>query len=515
MAPRRRRPGWAARCTMPTGRPPRSAGWASSPARSAPRSPSRTEHASLRSVGVFTNRPLLGAIGIALAFAAAVIYLPPLHALFGTEALSPSQVAMVAPFPFIVWGADEIRRWLRRRAHHELGDQDDAHAMSMAPTYTDRDRELDLRWWAAANYLTVAQIYLKSNPLLREPLTVDDIKPRLLGHWGTSPGLSMIYTLLNRLIRDTGTDCIYVTGPGHGGPALLANAYLEGTYSEIYPHVSLGPGRADRAGAAVLHPRRRAQPRQRADAGQHPRGRRTRLRARPRRRRRVRPPRPAGGLRGRRRRGRDRAAGRVVEDPRVPQRPPRRRGAADPAPQRLQDLRAHRARPGRRRRRRRPARRAGLGPGRGRRRRPGHGVHRPAPRAGRRARPDPARSSSRPAPAGATHAGPARWPAIILRTPKGWTGPDVVDGVQIEGTFRAHQVPLSAGAGEPGAPAAAGAVAALLPPRTTLFDARRPARPGAGRARPGRGQADVGHARTPTAAGCCARSTSRRWTATP
>jgi xylulose-5-phosphate/fructose-6-phosphate phosphoketolase len=79
-------------------------------------------------------------------------------------------------------------------------------------TYSEADRDLDLRWWAAANYLTVAQIYLKSNPLLREPLTVADIKPRLLGHWGTSPGLSMIYTLLNRLIRATDADCIYVTG---------------------------------------------------------------------------------------------------------------------------------------------------------------------------------------------------------------------------------------------------------------------------------------------------------------
>ncbi|GAA3885474.1 phosphoketolase family protein [Saccharothrix violaceirubra] len=98
--------------------------------------------------------------------------------------------------------------------------------------------ERDLRWWAAANYLTVAQIYLRDNPLLRDELTAGHIKPRLLGHWGTSPGLSMIYTVLNRLIRETGQDCLYVTGPGHGGPALVANAYLEGTYSEIYPEVS-------------------------------------------------------------------------------------------------------------------------------------------------------------------------------------------------------------------------------------------------------------------------------------
>ena len=98
--------------------------------------------------------------------------------------------------------------------------------------------ELILRWWDAANYLTVAQIYLAENPLLREPLRPEHIKPRLLGHWGTSPGLSLIYVQLNRLIRKTGQDVLYVTGPGHGGPAIVANVYLEGTYSEIYPEVS-------------------------------------------------------------------------------------------------------------------------------------------------------------------------------------------------------------------------------------------------------------------------------------
>src|SRR6478672_1305756 len=104
--------------------------------------------------------------------------------------------------------------------------------------YSDSELDLDLRWWAAANYLTVAQIYLQDNTLLREPLRPEHIKPRLLGHWGTSPGLSMIYALLNRLIRRTDTDCLYVTGPGHGGPALVAATYLEGTYSEVYPGVS-------------------------------------------------------------------------------------------------------------------------------------------------------------------------------------------------------------------------------------------------------------------------------------
>src|ERR1044072_1196101 len=106
-----------------------------------------------------------------------------------------------------------------------------------APPYETADLELDLRWWAAANYLTVGQIYLRDNALLREPLTLAHTKPRLLGHWGTSPGLSMIYALLNRRIRETDTDWLYVTGPGHGGPALVAAAWLEGTYTEVYPQV--------------------------------------------------------------------------------------------------------------------------------------------------------------------------------------------------------------------------------------------------------------------------------------
>src|ERR1019366_8713101 len=93
------------------------------------------------------------------------------------------------------------------------------------------------RSWQAANYLTIGQIYLKENPLLREPLRPEHIKPRLLGHWGTSPGLSFIYVHLNRLIQDHDLDMIYMSGPGHGGPAILANVYLEGTYSEIYPHI--------------------------------------------------------------------------------------------------------------------------------------------------------------------------------------------------------------------------------------------------------------------------------------
>jgi len=94
------------------------------------------------------------------------------------------------------------------------------------------------RYWSAANYLTIGQIYLQDNPLLREPLRPEHIKPRLLGHWGTSPGLSFIYVHLNRLIQEHDVDMIYLTGPGHGGPALLANVYLEGTYTEIYPDIT-------------------------------------------------------------------------------------------------------------------------------------------------------------------------------------------------------------------------------------------------------------------------------------
>ncbi len=93
-------------------------------------------------------------------------------------------------------------------------------------------------WWRANNYLTVGQIYLMANPLLREPLADDDIKPRLLGHWGTSPGLSFIYAHASRLIKATGQEMIYLAGPGHGGPALVAASYLEGSYTEKFPAIT-------------------------------------------------------------------------------------------------------------------------------------------------------------------------------------------------------------------------------------------------------------------------------------
>jgi xylulose-5-phosphate/fructose-6-phosphate phosphoketolase len=307
--------------------------------------------------------------------------------------------------------------------------------------YQDSDRELDLRWWAAANYLTVAQIYLKSNPLLREPLTVENIKPRLLGHWGTSPGLSMIYTLLNRLIRDRGVDCLYVTGPGHGGPALVANAYLEGTYSEIYPQVStdvtglarlvrqfstpggipshvsvqtpgsiheggeLGYALAHAAGAAFDHPELvvacvvgdgEAETGPLAASWKIP----AFLNAR-----------------------RDGAVlpilhlnGYKISGPTV-------LGRAEDA-----DVIGLLAAQGWA-----PVIVSGDDPAT---------VFADLHRALFDAH-DSIRAIQEQARGTAEGALAPGWPAIILRTPKGWTGPDIVDGVQIQGTFRAHQVPLS------------------------------------------------------------------------
>src|SRR5262245_32754330 len=109
--------------------------------------------------------------------------------------------------------------------------------------------ELELldAYWRAANYLSVGQIYLLANPLLREPPAPEHIKPRLLGHWGTTPGLNLVYAHMNRAIRARDLDALYIAGPGHGGPGMVANAYLEGTYSEIYSHVS-----HDEAGVAAL-----------------------------------------------------------------------------------------------------------------------------------------------------------------------------------------------------------------------------------------------------------------------
>src|SRR5262249_6802303 len=109
----------------------------------------------------------------------------------------------------------------------------------MSNALSHKEREWMDAYWRAANSLSVGQIYLYDNPLLKQSLTKDHIKPRLLGHWGTTPGLNFIYVHLNRVINKHDLDMIYITGPGHGGPALGANSYLEGTYSEVYPNISL------------------------------------------------------------------------------------------------------------------------------------------------------------------------------------------------------------------------------------------------------------------------------------
>ena len=128
-------------------------------------------------------------------------------------------------------------------------------------------------YWRAANYLAVGQIYLLDNALLREPLRAEHIKPRLLGHWGTSPGLNFVYAHLNRVINRRGANLLYVCGPGHGGPAMVANAWLEGTYSELYSHVSQRRQGHGPSVPAVLLPRGDPEPRRSRDPGIDQRGR--------------------------------------------------------------------------------------------------------------------------------------------------------------------------------------------------------------------------------------------------
>jgi xylulose-5-phosphate/fructose-6-phosphate phosphoketolase len=304
------------------------------------------------------------------------------------------------------------------------------------------ERELDglVAYWETANYLTVAQIYLQENPLLREPLRPEHIKPRLLGHWGTSPGQNLVYAQLNRLIRDSGQRFLYVAGPGHGGPAVVANVYLEGTYSEIYPEVS-----RDEAGLLRLV-------RQFSTPGGIPSH--------------VSVPTPGsiheGGELGY---SLIHSFGAAFDDPDLIVACVIGDGEAETAPLegswkgiRFLD----------------PTRDGAVLPilhlneykisgptvlGRAREEEVhtllrGHGY---APRTV--AGTDP-RSVHRDFAAALEesvaeiHAIQARardgsdggekpqWPAIVLRTPKGWTGPREVDGVQVEGTFRAHQVPL-------------------------------------------------------------------------
>jgi xylulose-5-phosphate/fructose-6-phosphate phosphoketolase len=306
------------------------------------------------------------------------------------------------------------------------------------------EAELDdlIAYWEAANYLTVAQIYLQANPLLREPLAPEHIKPRLLGHWGTSPGLNLVYAQLNRLIRETGDEVLYVAGPGHGGPALVANAYLEGTYSEVYPRVS-----ADEQGLLRLV-------RQFSTPGGIPSH--------------VSVPTPGsiheGGELGY---ALVHAFGAAFDNPDLLVACVIGDGEAETAPlegswKGVRFLN--------------PARDGAVLPilhlneakisgptvlGRARQgeiadQLAGHGyechfvggddprqVHRDfaAALAASRERIAAIQAQARRPAAMARR---PRWPAIVLRTPKGWTGPKQVDSVPVEGTFRAHQVPLPA-----------------------------------------------------------------------
>src|SRR5438093_4441127 len=113
----------------------------------------------------------------------------------------------------------------------------DSKASTAATLTAEELRKMDA-YWRAANYLAVGQIYLYDNPLLREPLKREHIKPRLLGHWGTTPGLNLLYVHLNRIISEQHLNVLFITGPGHGAPGVVANTYLEGTYSEVYPNIS-------------------------------------------------------------------------------------------------------------------------------------------------------------------------------------------------------------------------------------------------------------------------------------
>src|SRR4026207_2028000 len=164
-----------------------------------------------------------------------------------------------------------------------------------SPLSADELRKLDA-YWRASNYLSVGQIYLLDNPLLKEPLKREHIKPRLLGHWGASPGLNMLCVHLNRVISRDDLNMIYIIGPGHGGPSLVAHAYLEGTYTEFYPNISQDAEGREEAVQEVRcargGPRHPPQPRPPGAPRLHPRGRRAGLCPRPCLRGRVRQPGP-------------------------------------------------------------------------------------------------------------------------------------------------------------------------------------------------------------------------------
>jgi xylulose-5-phosphate/fructose-6-phosphate phosphoketolase len=294
-------------------------------------------------------------------------------------------------------------------------------------------------YWRAANYLSVGQIYLLDNPLLREPLRPEHVKPRLLGHWGTTPGQNLVYVHLNRIIREHALDMIYISGPGHGGPALVANVYLEGTYTEVYPRVT-----QDASGLQKLF-------RQFSFPGGIPSH--------------VAPETPGsiheGGELGY---SLSHATGAVLDNPNLIAACVIGDGEAETGPL-ATSWHANKF----------------LNPARDGTVLPilhlnGYKIANPTifARIPREeldglirgygwepffvAGDDPPDVHRRMAAAldtaiqrigairsrtGGAASGRPRWPMIVLQTPKGWTGPKTVDGVAVEGTFRAHQVPIS------------------------------------------------------------------------
>ena len=349
------------------------------------------------------------------------------------------------------------------------------------------------------------------NPLLKRPLALADVKRMLLGHWGTTPGQNFIYAHLNRVIKQYDLDMIYVCGPGHGGPAVVANTYLEGTLQrDLSRHQ-----RRTRPGLRKLFRQfsfpggipSHASPEM---PGLDPRGRRAGLLAQPRVRRGVRQPRPGRRLRRRRRRGGNRAAGDGLAFEQVPRSRHRRRGAADPASERLQDRQPDRARA-------HHARGAGAAAARLRLDAATSSRATSPRRCTRRWRRRSTRPSSRSGPSSARRARTAarerpRWPMIVLDSPKGWTGPKVVDGLPIEGTFRSHQVPLSDPAAQPAHLQMLEDWLRSYRPQE-LFDAQGRLQARAGRARAARASAAWARIRTPTA-GCCCASCACRTSAT-
>jgi xylulose-5-phosphate/fructose-6-phosphate phosphoketolase len=306
---------------------------------------------------------------------------------------------------------------------------------------TDTDVAAVDAWWRANNYLTVGQIYLMANPLLREPLASEHIKPRLLGHWGTSPGLALVYAHASRLIRHTGQQMIYLAGPGHGGPTLVAASYLEGTYTEIYPHVTM-----DEAGLERLF-------RQFSAPGGIPSH--------------VSAPTPGsiheGGELGY---VLMHAFGAVIDNPDLIALAVIGDGEAETGPLEgswkqisflnpvhdgavLPVVHLNGAKIAG------PTVLARKDPGEVRSLLTGHGYdvievegddlpgmhHRFAAALARAWASIKAIQAA--ARGGDWDGTRPRWPMIVLRTPKGWTGPDVVDGVQVSGTWRSHQVPVA------------------------------------------------------------------------